>query len=1192
MTHRNVRYGIDEETKLQMLANGHMVGAYPKVEITRPTHKRADPRTQVPYRFETKYKHAMKHGFVHIEKSQSRSNLKSDTGTYTQVADGALWTMRRQMLTIESLQRLDLDVEHSRRMLADDRDRAGRYGGNLLFDVNNYKFRDYNAIHSKRTMHVADRHLVPLEGAGQSRALVPANFQWMLANGVFSDYILPHDEDYVFDKLLIKPTAISLQAEYDALEALGYRILDTRDREMKEHDALGASFEDYGHENRGMIEGSDVEKARRLNIQVLTEQVTTIREELRIDDRMREIRALIDEPKLYEELRERKKAAADRGGRGGLSSAEETQMKGLKKKLASKGYDDLLKDSRRKNLRAGITWKYFESELKAQDNVGQNWAKPTGGLSQDVLKSRSQMYHTFWGVLSTHSFNPFKDFLWRPNGDLPIPWIRRYFGEHYTLYLVWSQTLNQTMWVPVVAGLAATVWGLYNLLKKPFCDVDPVTSTVILAPYLQLLPSPDGENLECPTRTECCTEICEIPCREKSLPVVLEELTNNGATPIFAVVICIWCAFFLEKWVRRENHWAAYWHTAKGKWLYSNPSRLRPGFRATVKPPGAEMTVPQGYESFGSRMKKLFWSYTLILSYIVVVIGCVVAVMLIRVQLGLGLNTGEVFDKDRCKPAVDSGNSTTTSTTSTSFLDMSTMNATSDSNIIDEAIETFVPSAIQAFFIFIFSIIYGKIAHFLTALENHRTQADYNNHYIVKLFLFQMVNYFTGLYYIAFFRQGLNSENDPDEATNLFGCKHLADSCGVNGDCMGLLSMQVLILVVSMPLFKILKENTIPYLMRKLRLNEPRTWWELEQSLTASPSTTSIRISSDTTVDEFVNKIMMYGIVTMFAVSMPLAPLFFFGTNWLDFLFIGTRRLKNSRRTLAMRSDNIGHWNTILLFINGLAVLTNGFLMIITGEEITDGLEKYSETNERYLLGEHSEAYALVLFEHTILLIMFLMHIFIPNMPRSIEFKHYATARAVRRHYNQLTRQEENIEDASNLEVVKTKKLMPTLYRAAASFATRTQPSIRFEDVHHASVRASRASATLRRRSNFNGNSNGSDLRSVSAPAAPHSSMGSGTNPGRTPSERYRLGDDYEDAWIDRDRDGVVTDAEIEAAMVAGNLGFGGDMEADYQAAVAKGALSPVQEQPTATRFGFDEGEQAQTGKANSGEDSDSDLNI
>lgn len=309
------------------------------------------------------------------------------------------------------------------------------------------------------------------------------------------------------------------------------------------------------------------------------------------------------------------------------------------------------------------------------------------------------------------------------------------------------------------------------------------------------------------------------------------------------------------------------------------------------------MTVPQGYESFGSRMKKLFWSYTLILSYIVVVIGCVVAVMLIRVQLGLGLNTGEVFDKDRCKPAVDSGNSTTTSTTSTSFLDTSTMNATSDSNIIDEAIETFVPSAIQAFFIFIFSIIYGKIAHFLTALENHRTQADYNNHYIVKLFLFQMVNYFTGLYYIAFFRQGLNSENDPDEATNLFGCKHLADSCGVSGDCMGLLSMQVLILVVSMPLFKILKENTIPYLMRKLRLNEPRTWWELEQSLTASPSTTSIRISSDTTVDEFVNKIMMYGIVTMFAVSMPLAPLFFFGTNWLDFLFIGTRRLKNSRRT-------------------------------------------------------------------------------------------------------------------------------------------------------------------------------------------------------------------------------------------------------------------------------------------------------
>ena len=43
-------------------------------------------------------------------------------------------------------------------------------------------------------------------------------------------------------------------------------------------------------------------------------------------------------------------------------------------------------------------------------------------------------------------------------------------------------------------------------------------------------------------------------------------------------------------------------------------------------------------------------------------------------------------------------------------------------------------------------------------------------------------------------------------------------------------------------------------------------------------------------------------------------------------------------------------------------------------------------------LGEHAEAYMLVLFEHVVLIAMFLMHVFIPNMPKDIEFKHYATA--------------------------------------------------------------------------------------------------------------------------------------------------------------------------------------------------------
>ena len=49
-----------------------------------------------------------------------------------------------------------------------------------------------------------------------------------------------------------------------------------------------------------------------------------------------------------------------------------------------------------------------------------------------------------------------------------------------------------------------------------------------------------------------------------------------------------------------------------------------------------------------------------------------------------------------------------------------------------------------------FIIIFGT--RLLRVAENHRTQTQYNDMLIIKLFAFQFVNSYTSLYYIAFFR--------------------------------------------------------------------------------------------------------------------------------------------------------------------------------------------------------------------------------------------------------------------------------------------------------------------------------------------------------------------------------------------------------------------------------------------------------
>ncbi|VDQ04306.1 unnamed protein product [Trichobilharzia regenti] len=56
----------------------------------------------------------------------------------------------------------------------------------------------------------------------------------------------------------------------------------------------------------------------------------------------------------------------------------------------------------------------------------------------------------------------------------------------------------------------------------------------------------------------------------------------------------------------------------------------------------------------------------------------------------------------------------------------------------------------------IMDVSYRKIAVWLTDLENHRLEDDYNNYYVIKLILLQFVNSFYSLFYTAFYLKDLD----------------------------------------------------------------------------------------------------------------------------------------------------------------------------------------------------------------------------------------------------------------------------------------------------------------------------------------------------------------------------------------------------------------------------------------------------
>jgi len=61
-------------------------------------------------------------------------------------------------------------------------------------------------------------------------------------------------------------------------------------------------------------------------------------------------------------------------------------------------------------------------------------------------------------------------------------------------------------------------------------------------------------------------------------------------------------------------------------------------------------------------------------------------------------------------------------------------------------------AALNLICILVLNQIYSRIAYYLTELEMPRTQTEFDNSRTLKMFLLQFVNYYSSIFYIAFFK--------------------------------------------------------------------------------------------------------------------------------------------------------------------------------------------------------------------------------------------------------------------------------------------------------------------------------------------------------------------------------------------------------------------------------------------------------
>lgn len=180
---------------------------------------------------------------------------------------------------------------------------------------------------------------------------------------------------------------------------------------------------------------------------------------------------------------------------------------------------------------------------------------------------------------------------------------------------------------------------------------------------------------------------------------------NSPVSIFFAIFIALWCSFFLEFWKRRQVELAMRW----GMVGYKQVAQVRPEFQ------GINSFDPVTGDSYlyfprNEYLKRLLQSGVIIGALIALVLALVGGIMYFKIIMYL---TGDLL-------------------------------------VNQLQLAGTVASLLNAVQIQVMNFVYGQVSIRVNDWENHRTEVAYENALTAKTFIFQFVNSYVALFYIAF----------------------------------------------------------------------------------------------------------------------------------------------------------------------------------------------------------------------------------------------------------------------------------------------------------------------------------------------------------------------------------------------------------------------------------------------------------
>ncbi|RYG65223.1 hypothetical protein EON64_12375, partial [archaeon] len=304
---------------------------------------------------------------------------------------------------------------------------------------------------------------------------------------------------------------------------------------------------------------------------------------------------------------------------------------------------------------------------------------------------------------------------------------------------------------------------------------------------------------------------------------------SHPVLPFYALVITVWCIFMLENWKREEKLTAMRWGMTK----FETNEPDRPEFHGeliTSYVDGGVMTYFPSDES----TRRLCSSQTVIGCFISLVLGVVASIYVLRFSLQNNIGT----------------------------------NASTVASILNTVQIT------------IFNYIYQKVAIHLTNNENHRTDTQYEDSMIIKLFIFQFVNSYASFFFLAFIASNLqNSDDDNDDNSG---------QCGAS-NCMEPLAINLAIIFGTRLIVKNLTDIFLPWYAAASKRKTELKGVATDKLLTPAEED-YVLINYDPMIENignYADAAIQFGFAVLFVTALPIASFLSLVSNYVKAKVIG-----------------------------------------------------------------------------------------------------------------------------------------------------------------------------------------------------------------------------------------------------------------------------------------------------------------